>query len=36
VTDDQLDQLLQCGLSTGSMFFDSLDEYYPDPARLAP
>jgi hypothetical protein len=36
VTDDQLDQLLQCGLSTGSMFFDALDEYYPDPARQAP
>ncbi|MBD5788130.1 YbjN domain-containing protein [Cellulosimicrobium terreum] len=35
-TDDQLDQLLQCGLSTGSMFFDALDEYYPDPARSAP
>ncbi|WP_251150712.1 YbjN domain-containing protein [Cellulosimicrobium sp. Marseille-Q4280] len=36
VTDDQLDQLLQCGLSTGSMFFDALDEFYPDPARQAP
>nr|WP_241744305.1 YbjN domain-containing protein [Cellulosimicrobium arenosum] len=36
VSDDQLDQLLQCGLSTGSMFFDALDEYYPDPARQAP
>ncbi|WP_435735638.1 YbjN domain-containing protein [Cellulosimicrobium sp. PMB13] len=35
-TDDQLDQLLQCGLSTGSMFFDALDEFYPDPARQAP
>ena len=34
--DDQLDQLLQCGLSTGSMFFDALDEFYPDPARSAP
>ncbi len=36
VTDGQLDQLLQCGLSTGSMFFDALDEFYPDPARQAP
>ncbi|WP_265523301.1 YbjN domain-containing protein [Oerskovia flava] len=36
VSDDQLDQLLQCGLSTGSMFFDALDEQYPDPARSAP
>jgi hypothetical protein len=36
VTDDQLDQMLQCGLSTGSMFFDALDERYPDPARQAP
>jgi hypothetical protein len=36
VNDDQLDQLLQCGLSTGSMFFDTLDERYPDPARQAP
>ncbi len=36
VTDDQLDQMLQCGLSTGSMFFDALDEFYPDPARQAP
>ncbi|WP_246857549.1 YbjN domain-containing protein [Oerskovia sp. KBS0722] len=36
VNDDQLDQLLQCGLSTGSMFFDALDEFYPDPARSAP
>nr|WP_141372358.1 YbjN domain-containing protein [Cellulomonas cellasea] len=36
VTDDQLNQLLFCGLSTGSMFFDSLDELYPDPAGVAP
>ena len=36
VTDDQLDQLLQCGLSTGSMFFDTLDADYPDPLREAP
>ncbi|WP_425954357.1 YbjN domain-containing protein [Xylanimonas sp. McL0601] len=36
VTDDQLDQLLQCGLTTGSMFFDSLDAEYPDPLRSAP
>lgn len=31
VTDDQLDQLLNCGLSTSSMFFDSLEERFPDP-----
>jgi hypothetical protein len=36
VTDDQLEQLLQCGLTTGSMFFDALDEEYPDPLRDAP
>ena len=36
VTEDQLSQLLFCGLSTGSMFFDSLDELYPDPVGLAP
>ncbi|QAY64703.1 YbjN domain-containing protein [Xylanimonas allomyrinae] len=36
VTDDQLAQHLQCGLITGSMFFDSLDETYPDPLQEAP
>ena len=36
VTDAQLDQLLHCGLSTGSMFFDAIDEMYPDPAAAAP
>ena len=35
-TDAQLHQNLFCGLSTGSMFFDSLDERYPDPAGVAP
>lgn len=35
-TDEQLSQLLFCGLSTGSLFFDSLDELYPDPAVGAP
>ncbi|MCA5893182.1 YbjN domain-containing protein [Isoptericola sp. NEAU-Y5] len=35
VTDDQLDQLLQCGLSTGSMFFQHLDTTFPDPLREA-
>lgn len=34
-TDDQLDQLLQCGLTTGSMFFEHLDERYPDPLQEA-
>ncbi len=36
VTDDQLAQLLQCGLSTGSSFFDSLEARYPDPLGTAP
>lgn len=36
VTDRQLDLLLQCGLSTGSALFDSLDQLYPDPAGSAP
>jgi hypothetical protein len=36
VTEDQLDQLLQCGLTTGSMFFEHLDETFPDPLRSAP
>jgi hypothetical protein len=35
-TDAQLSQMLFCGLSTGSMFFDALDERYPDPAGVAP
>ena len=35
-TDAQLSQMLLCGLSTGSMLFDSLDERYPDPAGVAP
>ncbi|MGC5168235.1 YbjN domain-containing protein [Luteimicrobium sp. DT211] len=34
--DDQLADVLQCGLSTASVFFDSLDETYPDPLRSAP
>jgi hypothetical protein len=33
--DDQLADVLQCGLSTASLFFDSLDETYPDPLRSA-
>ena len=36
ITDAQLGQLLQCGLSTGSMLFDAIDEMYPDPAVTAP
>lgn len=36
VTDDQLGQLLHCGLSSTSIFFDHLDEIYPDPAATAP
>jgi hypothetical protein len=35
-TDDQLEQLLQCGLTTGTMFFEHLDARYPDPLREAP
>ncbi len=35
-TDAQLSQILFCGLSTGSMLFDALDERYPDPAGVAP
>ena len=36
VTGAQLAQLLHCGLSTGSMLFDAIDELYPDPAAAAP
>lgn len=36
VTDDQLGQLVQCGLSSAAVFFDELDELYPDPAAAAP
>lgn len=36
VTDEQLSQLLFCGLSTSSTFFDAIDELYPDPAGVAP
>ncbi|MDT0165552.1 YbjN domain-containing protein [Actinotalea sp. AC32] len=36
VTDEQLGQLLHCGLSTATVFFDQLDELYPDPASEAP
>ncbi|PFG33495.1 YbjN domain-containing protein [Sanguibacter antarcticus] len=35
-SDDQLDQVLACGLSTGAMLFDALDELYRDPAQVAP
>lgn len=35
-TDAQLHQALFCGLSTGSMFFDALEEQYPDPVGAAP
>ncbi len=35
-TDAQLHQALFCGLSTGSMFFDALEERYPDPVGTAP
>lgn len=35
-TDEQLDRLLACGLSTAAMLFDTLDGLYPDPATVAP
>ncbi|MFE7408382.1 YbjN domain-containing protein [Isoptericola sp. NPDC057559] len=35
VGEAQLDQLLQCGLSTGSMFFEHLDATFRDPLRDA-
>jgi len=36
VTDAQLGQLLNCGLSTANLMFDTLDGLYPDPAAVAP
>lgn len=36
VTDAQLGQLLNCGLSTGNMLFDAIDGLFPDPAAVAP
>ena len=36
VTDAQLGQLLNCGLSTGNLLFDAIDELFPDPAAVAP
>lgn len=35
-TDEQLSQVLFCGLSSSSTFFDAIDELYPDPAAVAP
>lgn len=35
-TDDQLGQTLHCGLATGTMLFDALDQHYPDPVGQAP
>ncbi|RMI04792.1 YbjN domain-containing protein [Cellulomonas triticagri] len=35
-TDEQLSQILFCGLSSSSTFFDAIDELYPDPAAVAP
>lgn len=35
-TDDQLSQTLHCGLATGTMLFDALDQHYPDPVGQAP
>jgi hypothetical protein len=36
VSDDQLGQLLHCGLSTGAMFFEHLDAEFTDPLAVAP
>lgn len=36
VSEPQLGQLLRCGLSAASVFFDTLDQLYPDPAATAP
>lgn len=33
-TDAQLDQLLRCGLATGTAFFDRMDAEYPDPLTV--
>ncbi|ANC30575.1 hypothetical protein I598_1006 [Isoptericola dokdonensis DS-3] len=35
-SDTQLGQLLHCGLSTGAMFFEQLDQYFVDPLRTTP
>lgn len=35
VTDDQLADLLECGLVTTSMFFDELEDRFPDPLARA-
>lgn len=35
-TDAQLSQVLFCGLSSSSTFFDAIDDLYPDPAAVAP
>ncbi|WP_402467910.1 YbjN domain-containing protein [Isoptericola aurantiacus] len=34
--DDQLAQMLECGLSTGATFFEHLDAAFPDPLGEAP
>lgn len=36
VTDDQLGQLLHCGITSAGAFFDDLDERYPDPVGSPP
>ncbi|MDO8107394.1 YbjN domain-containing protein [Isoptericola sp. b441] len=35
VTDEQLGQLIECGLASSGAFFDELDLRYPDPAGQA-
>ena len=36
VTDAQLARLLACAVGTATLFFDAVDELYPDPAGQAP
>lgn len=36
VTDEQLARLLACAIGTATLFFDAVDECYPDPAAQAP
>jgi len=36
VTDAQLARLLACAVGTGTLFFDEVDGFYPDPAAQTP
>ena len=35
VTDEQLEDLIDCAIGTSGMFFDHLDERFPDPIKEA-